>query len=535
MFVTNEVDESTLIPFFDRRSFFDDICFGGKSFDDCLTTLDRLLTRFTECCISISFTKSIFVQPGVEFLSHEVWHEGIRANTKKLAAISNLSKFIQDFEVFRAALYQLKYENFDEYGDLMTARRSFEVLKQKVAEAPILRHFDRTKEVHIMVFASSSSIDKPHPVRFCGRVLNDAEMNYHPAEKEVLALLFLLKTCYTQLAKHTLHVYTRFSTLEWIANSKSLFGRAVQWASTVTNFVDIDDSLEIIAPPQKGSLTARIDPQLLYAKLPLDYSGLVVSFDGSAKTDKNGGYGSCALVVWRLPEWTIVLAANAYLESTTVNVAGYIRMDRGVKAALELGADNLVVGCHPVIPRGDCMPREDAHDPIELPQRTDVKAKPQTHLRRGTGIYNVKSGVRRKRELVGLNRIREVIYDSSQTKAAVKPVAEDSTQFLNTISASRSKPFADFVQTVMKQSTSSVLAVTRSQTTTQKKRVRLADDSVAIPEATIPKPMPTEDTGNAPMNPTKTGTNECQTQVTSTQRRYKQSDDGESLSPKTKS
>ncbi|OWY99792.1 LOW QUALITY PROTEIN: hypothetical protein PHMEG_00029148 [Phytophthora megakarya] len=191
-------------------------------------------------------------------------------------------------------------------------------------------------------------------------------MNYHATEKEVLALLLLLKTCYIQLAGRALHVYTRFSTLEWIAKSKSLFGRAVQWAvllspwhlivqrikekdcaftrliqSTVTSFVDIDDSLELVAPPQKGSPTARIDPQLLYTKLPLDYSGLVVSFDGSAKTEKNGGYGSCARVVWRLPEWTIVLAASAYLEATTVNVAEYTGMNNG--SSLELGADNLVV------------------------------------------------------------------------------------------------------------------------------------------------------------------------------------------------
>ncbi|OWY96295.1 hypothetical protein PHMEG_00033470 [Phytophthora megakarya] len=232
------------------------------------------------------------------------------------------------------------------------------MLKQRVAEAPILRHFDKTKEVHIMLFANEWALstiflqlyeDKLHPVRLCGRVLKDAEMNYHAAEKEVLALLLLLKTCYTQLAGRTLHVYTRFSTLEWITKSKSLFGRAVQWAvllspwhliSTVTNFVDIDDSLELVAPPQKGSPTARIDPRLLYAKLPLDYSGFVVSFGGSVKTEKNGGYGSCAWVVWRLPEWTIVLAASAYLESTTVNVAEYTGMNNGVRAALELGADN---------------------------------------------------------------------------------------------------------------------------------------------------------------------------------------------------
>ncbi|OWY96628.1 hypothetical protein PHMEG_00033060 [Phytophthora megakarya] len=107
------------------------------------------------------------------------------------------------------------------------------MLKQKVVDAPILRHFDRTKEVHIMLFANEWALsttllqlheDKLHPV------LKDAKMNCHPAEKEVIALLLLLKTCYIQLAGRTLHVYTRLSTLERITKSKSLFRRAVQWA-----------------------------------------------------------------------------------------------------------------------------------------------------------------------------------------------------------------------------------------------------------------------------------------------------------------
>ncbi|KAE9293735.1 hypothetical protein PF008_g24723 [Phytophthora fragariae] len=70
---------------------------------------------------------------------------------------------------------------------------------------------------------------KLHPVRFCGRVLKGAEMNYHPAEKEVLALLLVLKVYYTQLVGKTIRVYTRFSTLEWVHKSKTLFGRATQF------------------------------------------------------------------------------------------------------------------------------------------------------------------------------------------------------------------------------------------------------------------------------------------------------------------
>ncbi|ETP20800.1 hypothetical protein F441_05567, partial [Phytophthora nicotianae CJ01A1] len=35
--------------------------------------------------------------------------------------------------------------------------------------------------------------------------------------------------------------------------------------STITNFVDLEDSLASIAPPTKGSPTVRMDPNLLYA------------------------------------------------------------------------------------------------------------------------------------------------------------------------------------------------------------------------------------------------------------------------------
>ncbi|OWY91617.1 hypothetical protein PHMEG_00039724 [Phytophthora megakarya] len=57
-----------------------------------------------------------------------------------------------NYNIFGAALYQLKDDDFEENGDLTTARRSFDMLKQKVDEAPILRHFDRTKGVYIMLF-----------------------------------------------------------------------------------------------------------------------------------------------------------------------------------------------------------------------------------------------------------------------------------------------------------------------------------------------------------------------------------------------
>ncbi|KAE8976633.1 hypothetical protein PF010_g24706 [Phytophthora fragariae] len=145
--------------------------------------------------------------------------EGIAADPKKLAAIAEIpfprnkkgmqaflgahnyySRFIQNLALYGAVLYQLKEDDFGPSADLSAAKASFAELKRKVVEAPILRHFDSAKDVHVMLFANEWSLsstlmqlhdDKLHPVRFCGQVLKDNEVNYLPAEKEVLALLQL--------------------------------------------------------------------------------------------------------------------------------------------------------------------------------------------------------------------------------------------------------------------------------------------------------------------------------------------------------
>ncbi|OWZ12928.1 hypothetical protein PHMEG_00013825 [Phytophthora megakarya] len=57
------------------------------------------------------------------------------------------------------------------------------------------------------------------PVRFVGRVLQDADLRYHPAEKEVL------KTCHTMItscSEKKIRVYIRYSVLAWLFKSKTV-------------------------------------------------------------------------------------------------------------------------------------------------------------------------------------------------------------------------------------------------------------------------------------------------------------------------
>ena len=152
-----------------------------------------------------------------------------------LWALNNYNRFVQNLAVYGAVLYQLKDDDFISGGNLEHARASFAMLKLKVAESPISRHFDSKKAADVMLFANGWALrstlmqlhdDKLHLVRFCGRVLKESEVNYHPAERKVLARLHLMKIMHTLFTGRTIHVYTRFSTLEWISTSKTLYGRA---------------------------------------------------------------------------------------------------------------------------------------------------------------------------------------------------------------------------------------------------------------------------------------------------------------------
>ena len=122
---------------------------------------------------NVSFTKSIFVQPRVDFLSHKVNAHGITADPENLAAIAEIpfqpskigtqgflgalnyySQFIQNMAVYGAVLYQLKEDDFLGSPALMTARKSFKLLKQLIFQAPILRHFGQKLKVYVMIFAN---------------------------------------------------------------------------------------------------------------------------------------------------------------------------------------------------------------------------------------------------------------------------------------------------------------------------------------------------------------------------------------------
>ncbi|POM75569.1 Reverse transcriptase, partial [Phytophthora palmivora] len=214
-------------PVLGRSSYIDDIAHGAPTWDQLCDDLNTLLYRLRYWNISVSLPKSEFGKLSIPYLSHEISAEGIRAIPKItkysfLGSLNYYHKFIEDFPVIAAVLYELTDEQIKARRDFTRAKEAFEIHKRKIVSTPLLRHPDRTRPFviipHSNPWAACAVLGQGydgviHPVRFTGRVLSESEILYHAAEKEVVALTRALDVFEARIQDCPIKVYTRYSVL----------------------------------------------------------------------------------------------------------------------------------------------------------------------------------------------------------------------------------------------------------------------------------------------------------------------------------
>ncbi|OWZ11976.1 LOW QUALITY PROTEIN: reverse transcriptase [Phytophthora megakarya] len=354
---------SQMGPALGRSSYIDDIAHGAATLDQLCGDLDALLYRLRYWSISFA-QERIREACHTIYLSHEIGAEGIRATPKIVKGIQELAfpstlkgvqsflgrlnyyhKFIEDYAVVAASLYELTDDQVRAGRDLSRAKESFEILKRKITSGPNETFRDHASCESL---AACAVLGQMHdrlvqPFRFTGRVLNDAELKYHFAEKEVLAVM------------RVFHVFKNL--IEGFINSKTTEGRLVPWGVALSQY-----DLEIrkvcrdedgLAAIMGASITPRehldkVAEVLIPAKgrvkpPPVCRNALrrVLSFDGAAKTSTRTG--SCGCILWHLPDWKVVDARGYILDGVTVNDAEYFGLLKGLAMALERGIQDIVV------------------------------------------------------------------------------------------------------------------------------------------------------------------------------------------------
>jgi hypothetical protein len=183
-----------------RRSYIDDILVTADKWDTLCEKVESLLDACERWNLSISVVKSFWGMPKVDYLGHRVSAAVLEAHPKDLYSLANLpfpqtlramqsflgslnyySRFIEDFAIYAAVLYELRESDFHEIrhrekagligpetrnnepraeeDDRWTlAKIAFTMLKAKIVSTPILKHFDPDRTPVIVVYASQWAV-----------------------------------------------------------------------------------------------------------------------------------------------------------------------------------------------------------------------------------------------------------------------------------------------------------------------------------------------------------------------------------------
>jgi hypothetical protein len=203
--------------------------------------------------------KSSFAQKEIKYLGHIVDKQGIRPDPKKVEAVQSwpVPKNVHDVRFFLGLVnYFRKF--IDYYSEIAVpltnltqkanawdwtghCQDAFELLKQKLAEAPLLRTPSEKLPYEVVTDASDLGLgavllQEGHPVAFESRKLNSAELNYNVTEKEMLAVVHALRVwrCYLKGADFT--VYTDHVSNTYFQTQPNLSKRQARWSEFLQHF-----------------------------------------------------------------------------------------------------------------------------------------------------------------------------------------------------------------------------------------------------------------------------------------------------------
>nr|XP_054767488.1 uncharacterized protein K02A2.6-like [Lytechinus pictus] len=209
----------------------DDILIVGRgdSLDEANEDHDRNLRMFLDRCrergIKLNPDKLEYKKAEVRFMGHIISRDGLKVDPQKVAAIADmpvpdsveslqrfigmvkyLSKYLPALSDISEPLRRLTHKDCVWTWNEQQ-QEAFDMIKQKVCEAPVLRYFDASAPTEGQGDASQfglgfALLQHGQPVAYASRALTPAETRYSQIEKELLAQVFGLE-------KHHEYVYGR--------------------------------------------------------------------------------------------------------------------------------------------------------------------------------------------------------------------------------------------------------------------------------------------------------------------------------------
>ncbi|KAM0058195.1 putative nucleotidyltransferase, Ribonuclease H [Helianthus debilis subsp. tardiflorus] len=271
--------------------FIDDILIYSRSQVEHEKHLKCILGLLRQEKLYAKFSKCEFWLRKVQFLGHVVSEQGIQVDPAKVEAVMNWEapKTPTEIRSFLglAGYYRRFIENFSRIAAPLTSltrkkekfiwgpkqQESFEILKQKLSNAPVLSLPEGTEEFVVYCDASHTGMgcvlmQWGKVIAYASRQLKVHEKNYTTHDLELGAIVFALKLWRHYLYGTKCVIYSDHKSLQHLFNQKELNMRQRRWMETLNDY-----DCEIRYHPGKANVVAdalsrkeRVKPIRINAK-----------------------------------------------------------------------------------------------------------------------------------------------------------------------------------------------------------------------------------------------------------------------------
>ncbi|GKA27599.1 reverse transcriptase domain-containing protein [Tanacetum coccineum] len=236
MAIFHDMIEETMEVFMDDFSVLED------SFSLCLSHLDKMLKRCEDTNLVLNWEKCHFMVKEGIVLGHKISKSGIEVDKAKVDVIDKLP-------------------HPTSVKGIRKCVESFNILKKKLTEAPILVALDWDLPFEIMCDASDYAVGAVlgqrktkhfQPIHYASKTMTDAQAHYTTTEKELLAVVYAFEKFCPYLVLSKTKVYMDHSALKYLLAKKDAKPRLLRWILLLQEF-------DVIFRDKKGAENLAAD------------------------------------------------------------------------------------------------------------------------------------------------------------------------------------------------------------------------------------------------------------------------------------
>ena len=230
------------------RNILDDIIVFASSEKEYNERLEEVLKRLKEKGLKLNKEKCCFSMMKLEFMSHVLSKDGVAREKSKIKAVASArepknasevrsflelvnycGRFIPDLATISEPLRKLTQKSTTfTWGE--SEEESFQTLKQKLCDAPVLSYFDKTCHTQVIADASPYGLaavlvqkqnGQNRIIAYASRTLSQIEKKYSQTEKEALALVWSCERFRVYLYGADFDLLTDHKALEFVFSPRS--------------------------------------------------------------------------------------------------------------------------------------------------------------------------------------------------------------------------------------------------------------------------------------------------------------------------